>query len=120
MKGATRRRPAGRAPGQGVNAVTWMEPGMAVIARGRRTGDVAVQDVPLPLDKPPALAVAIAEVAHRVGDVDQVLVLGDDDLRIALEREIVAIGHRPEWIREEPVRGPIDREWLVSRLRRLG
>ena len=62
---------------------------------------------------------ALAEVAHFVGHVDRVLVLGSDDLRTALEREIVAIGHAPETIREAPVEGPVDREALLARLRRL-
>ena len=64
---------------------------------------------------------ALAEVAHRIGDVDRVLVLGTDELRTALEREIVAIGHRPETIREAAAcEGPVEpRAALLARLRRL-
>jgi hypothetical protein len=62
---------------------------------------------------------ALAEIAHRIGEVDRVLVLGTDDLRTALEREIVAIGHRPETIREAVLEGPVDEAMLVARLRRL-
>ena len=51
--------------------------------------------------------------------MDRVLVLGNDDLRTALEREIVAIGHRPETIREAVVEGPVDEAVLLARLRRL-
>jgi hypothetical protein len=51
--------------------------------------------------------------------VDRVLVLGADDLRMALEREIVAIGHRPESIRDEPTPAIVDTAGLIARLRRL-
>ena len=66
-------------------------------------------------ETPPALA----EVAHAIGDVDRVLVLGLDELRTALEREIVAIGHRPETIRDAEVDGPMDVPALRERLARL-
>jgi hypothetical protein len=101
-----------------MTAVVWIEPGRAIVIRGSATGEPATLELPIPLapgETPPALA----EVAHRIGDVDRLLVLGTVDLRIALEREIVAIGHHPETIREEIVTGPIDRTWLLERFRRL-
>jgi hypothetical protein len=62
---------------------------------------------------------ALAEVAHAIGEVDRVLVMGTEDLRTALEREIVAIGHRPETILEASPPGPMTEAALVERLRRL-
>ena len=47
------------------------------------------------------------------------LVLGAEELRTALEREIVAIGHAPETIREAPLVGPANRQDLLERLRGL-
>lgn len=82
------------------------------------SGAVAEAEVPLP-DVAATTPIALAEVAHLVGHVDRVLVLGSEDLRTALEREIVAIGHAPETIREATLEGPVDREALLARLRRL-
>lgn len=118
MHGTTRPRPTSHPAVVGVNAVVWIEPGRAVVVRGTADGEPDATETLIP--HPPTAAIpALAEVAHRVGAVDRVLLLGADELRIALEREIVAIGHRPETIREGVVSGPVDRDALVARLRRL-
>lgn len=119
MHGTTRQRPRIHPAGSGVNAVVWIEPGRAIVVRGSGTDVPAAIELPIPatLTATPA---ALAEVAHRVGDVDRVLIMGTEDMRTALEREIVAIGHRPEAIREEATPGPLDEAALVARLRRLG
>jgi hypothetical protein len=101
-----------------VNAVVWIDHGRAIVVRGTGTGEPASLELPLPptaATTPPALA----DIAHRIGDVDRVLVMGAEDLRTALEREIVAIGHRPESIRDEGTLTQPDRAALVDRLRRL-
>jgi hypothetical protein len=117
MHGTTRPKPTTHRAGTGTNAVVWIEPGRALLVRGGDDGYATVElSVP---HIPTATTPALAEIAHRLGDVDRVLVLGTDDLRIALEREIVAIGHRPETIREAIVEGPVDEAILVARLRRL-
>jgi hypothetical protein len=118
MHGTTRTRPEPRPVETGVNAVVWIERGRAVVVRGSGTGEPTTVEFPIPslMSELPA---ALAEVAHHIGDVDQLVVLGSGDLRIALEREIVAIGHRPDSIREEVVPGPLDEADLVGRLRRL-
>jgi hypothetical protein len=118
MHGTTRLRPVSHGVGTGINAVVWIEPGRAILVRGGDGGEHATLELPIPYESaatPPALA----EIAHRIGDVDRVLVLGNDELRTALEREIVAIGHRPETIREAVVEGPMDEAALVDCLHRL-
>lgn len=115
MQGTTRHRPVPAPVGAQRHAVVFIEPGRAIVAR-RTAGhaDAVVETlevVPGPL--------GIAEVAHRVGTVDHVLVLGPDDLRITLEREMVAVGHHPERIREEPLAGPVDEAAVIARLDRL-
>jgi hypothetical protein len=118
MHGTTRTRPSLRSVRTGVNAVVWIDRGGAIVVRGTGTGEPASLELPLPASDaatPPVLA----EIAHQVGDADRVLVLGAEDLRTALEREIVAIGHRPEAIRDERQLTRPDRDTLVDRLRRL-
>ncbi len=119
MHGTTRTRPTTRPAATGVNAVVWIEPGRALVVRGAPGETPASTEWPVPLtytETPPVLA----EIAHRIGDVDRVVVLGNDELRTALEREIVAIGHRPETIREAIADVPVDETELVARLARLG
>lgn len=118
MHGSTRTRQAARPADTGISAVVWIEPGRALVVRGGDGAELASYEVALPIETamtPPALA----EVAHSIGQVDKVLVMGPDDLRTALEREIVAIGHRPETIREARPTGPLDEAALIERLRRL-
>ena len=118
MHGTTRLRAAGPRVSNGIHAVVWIEPGRALVVRGGAGEEHVTTELPLPREwaaTPPALA----EVAHSIGDVDRVLVLGNDELRIALEREIVAIGHRPETIREAVGEGPVDEAVLLARLSRL-
>ena len=117
MHGATRTRPVVRRASTGVNAVVWIEPGRALIQRGGQDGH-ATFELPIPY-VPTATPAALADIAHRIGEVDRVLVLGTDDLRTALEREVLAIGHRPETIREAMAEGPVDEVMLVERLIRL-
>ena len=117
MPGTMSPRPA-RTARTGVNAVVWIEPGRALIVRGGADDMPSVLEVPIP-EQPAAVPPALAAVAHQVVQVDRVLVLGDDDLRTALEREIVAIGHRPETIRDAVLDGPVGIAILVAELRRL-
>jgi hypothetical protein len=115
MHGTIRTRPAPPPAASGVNAVVWIEPGRALVVRGRDGGEHASTEVEIPPIMG-ATPVALAEVAHAIGRVDRVLVLGVDELRTALEREIVAIGHRPDIIRDADEAGPLDEAALAARL----
>jgi hypothetical protein len=117
MHGTIRTHPT-LAPTARHNAVVWIEPGRALVVRDLEGGGTDTLEVgisPQPAFVPPALAA----VAHHVGRADRVLVMGQHELRTALEREIVAIGHRPDAILEAIVEGPLDRNALLGRLRRL-
>jgi len=118
MHGATRTRTRTTQAATGIRAAVWLEPGRAFIVHVGDGGDRTTLEVEVPLlagDMPPVLA----EVAHAVGDADRVLMLGPVDLSTAPEREIVAIGHRPDAIREERPGGPVDESYLRARLERL-
>ncbi len=118
MHGTSHRKAAVKPAATGVNAVVWIEPGRAIVVRGGDGAELPAIELPIPhvaAVTPPALAA----VAHTIGEVDRVLVLGVDELRTALEREIVAIGHRPETIRDADFEGPMDVAGLRERLARL-
>lgn len=118
MHGTARTRTTGKPASTGVNAVVWIEPGRAIVVRGGDGAELTSLELPIP-HQPAVTPPALAEVAHTIGDVDRVLVLGADELRTALEREIVAIGHRPETIRDADVTGPMDEAALRERLASL-
>lgn len=115
MQGTTRHRPHPTPAGPEQHAVVWIEAGRAIVARRTAGAADAVVETLAPAPGP----LGIADVAHRVGTAAHVLVLGPDEARLALEREIVAIGHHPERIREERVEGPMDLEGVTARLDRL-
>jgi hypothetical protein len=111
--------PAPATPAPSVaRAVAWLEPGRAVIARGTGIDAPVVAVIALEGGEE-APAPALAAVARAIGTVERVVVIGPADLRLALEREIVAIGHRPDVIRDADVDGPIDTGVIVEELRRL-
>jgi len=118
MHGTAHPKPLSRPAATGVNAVVWIEPGRAIVVRGGDGAELPAMELAIP-NVAAAMPPALAEVAHTIGDVDRVLVLGLDELRTALEREIVAIGHRPETIRDADVGGPMDVPALRERLARL-
>jgi hypothetical protein len=119
MHGTSRTKPAEKPVATGVNAAVWIEPGRALIVRGGAGGELTSLELAIP-STPAVMPPALAEVAHSIGAVDRVLVLGADELRTALEREIVAIGHRPETIRDAEEGGPMDEAALAERLAGLG
>ena len=114
----TRMHPTAKPAGTGAHAVVWIGEGRALIMRDAGAGTIEEAEVALP-DMLAATPTALAEVARRIGAVDRVLVMGPEDLRTALEREIVAIGHAPETLREAAGEGPADRDTLLAKLRRL-
>jgi len=118
MHGTSRTRPTPRPATTGMNAVVWIGSDRALVVRDHLDGAPSTTEVAIP--RAPAITPPVlAEVAHLIGDVDRILVLGADDMRTALEREIVAIGHHPEAIREGDLVGPVSPEVLLERLRRL-
>ncbi len=118
MHGTTIHRPTSPAAVTGVDAVVWIEPGRAVVVVGSAAGDPETLDLPVPQAAADTPAV-LARIAHRIGTADRIVVFGTESLRLALEREIVAIGHRPETIHDESASGRLDEAALIARLRRL-
>ena len=61
----------------------------------------------------------LARVVDEIGDRDRVLILGPDAMRVELEREYVAIFHRPDRILDVEASGPTEQDELVRRLEAL-
>jgi hypothetical protein len=118
MHGTARTRPPLQTAVAGVDAVVWIEPGRALVVVGSTADETESFELEVPA-VPAETPAALAELAHRLRSADRIVVFGTEELRIALEREIVAIGHRPEAIRDESASGRLDEAALIARLRRL-
>jgi hypothetical protein len=58
-------------------------------------------------------------VIRAIGDRERVVILGPSSIRLALEREYVAIYQRPDRLVDVEPSGPVDEAELVDRLNRL-
>ena len=64
-------------------------------------------------------AAYLAQVVRVIGDRQRVVILGPSSVRLALEREYVAIFRRPDRLVDVEPAGPVSSEDLVDRLRTL-
>jgi hypothetical protein len=95
------------------SAVAWITSRRALVARIDHEGHVSTCRIERGRDPEPSY---LAIVARAIGEQDRVAILGPSAARLALEREYVAIYHRPERLIdvERPVR-PEEAD-LVDRL----
>lgn len=111
-----RNRPA-RTDRHPTSAVTWIDAAHALVARSGPGGAVTVHEVvPAPAADLPS-APYLAEVVDELAGCEHVMVLGPDPLRLALEREYVAIEGRPERLVDGPPSPPLDQDALIASLR---
>ena len=61
----------------------------------------------------------LAQVVRVIGDRKRVVILGPSSVRLALEREYVAVFKRPDRLVDVELAGPIDTGALIDRLRNL-
>jgi hypothetical protein len=64
-------------------------------------------------------AAYLAQVVRLIGDRQRVVILGPSSVRLALEREYVAMFRRPDRLVDVEPAGPVTLEELVDRLRTL-
>jgi hypothetical protein len=62
----------------------------------------------------------LAIVIRAIGDRERIAILGPSSMRLALEREFVAIEHRPERLIDVEPAGPLELRDLIDRVRELG
>ena len=99
-----------------VAAVVWIGPEAALVASRDDAGVARVREVRPRLEDPDEVSPYLADVVDAIGGARRVVVLGPDDLRLDLEREFVAIGHRPERISDAGPAGEIGADALLERL----
>lgn len=102
-------RPAGGASA----AVAWIDAHHAVVARTDEAGSSRVE---IDADALGGTVPYLARVVDEIGDRERVVILGPDAMRVELEREYVAINHRPERLLDVELAEPGDDLALTSRL----
>jgi hypothetical protein len=95
------------------SAVVWIGPRQAIVARMGYDGIVSTCEIE-PGAEPEQAYLAL--VVRAIGDRERLIILGPGSVRLALEREYVAMYRRPDRIVDvEPARA-MDRASVVARL----
>jgi hypothetical protein len=116
MHGKTLRRTRMRSTLRRADALTWIDPRQAIVARATGKGDIRIREFALPEDAAGRL-LGLADVARSLGDADRVIVTGPESSRATLEREFVSIFRAPERLEDLEPEGPMTRADLVALLR---
>ena len=96
------------------SAVVWLNASQAIVAAWTQDGLVTTCELgrgSLPQ------ATYLAQVVHVIGDRQRVVILGPSTIRLALEREYVAVFQRPERLVDVEPAGLVSPEELERRLR---
>ena len=108
----TDRKQAQREP----SAVVWVDAARAIVARTEPEGGIATEKI----ERGTASETEyLAHVVHEIGDRPEVSIVGPSSVRLALEREFVAISHRPERLVGIPLSAPLAEARILERMRRL-
>jgi hypothetical protein len=98
------------------SAVVWIDGREAVVAAMSRDGIISTCEISrgwLPESS------YLAQVVRVIGDRKRVVILGPGAVRLALEREYVAIFRGPDRLVDVEPEGPVSSEELMDRLRIL-
>jgi hypothetical protein len=115
MTGLTTLEPTS-APTAQTSAVVWLNGREAIVATtddGRRIATTSIERGTDPESG------YLAHIVHVLGDRERVIILGPGLTRLALEREYVAIFHRPDRLVDVEQAGPLGEDQVVDRLRTL-
>ena len=108
----------GRAPVTGdvrPDAVVWVDERHAIVAR-TDDGGIATTEI---RRVGQAETRYLARVVHEIGDREHVMIVGPYPIRLALEREYVAISHRPDRLIPVPSAARGAGGEILDRLERL-
>ena len=98
------------------SAVVWINRRQAIVATMGSDGRVSTCEINRGLE--PELPY-LALVVRAIGDRERVVILGPSSIRLALEREYVAVYRRPERLVDVEPAGSLQAKELVGRLHAL-
>lgn len=98
------------------SAVVWINGQQAIVAAMSDDGRISTGEINRGREPETSY---LAHVVRAIGDRQRVVILGPSSVRLALEREYVAIFRRPDRLVDVEPAGAIDAEDLVDRLRTL-
>jgi hypothetical protein len=98
------------------SAVVWINGRQAIVAAVSHEGRISTCDVSRGWLSQQSY---LAQVVRVIGDRERVVILGPSSVRLALEREYVAMFRRPDRLVDVEPAGPISPEELVDRLHAL-
>jgi hypothetical protein len=98
------------------SAVVWINGRQAFVAEMSHDGRVSTCEISRGCLSEPSY---VAQVVRVIGDRQRVVILGPSSVRLALEREYVAMFRRPDRLVDVEPAGPVSPEALVDRLHAL-
>jgi hypothetical protein len=102
--------------GSARSAVVWINGRQAVVATMSDEGRISTSEIDRRwMREQPYLA----QVVRAIGDRQRVSILGPTSIRLALERDYVAMYRRPDRLVDVEPAGPFTSEELVDRVRSL-
>lgn len=113
MSEATRESPA--TPELRPDAVVWVDERHAIVARAGDGGIVTTEIRRVGQAEPRFLA----RVVHEIGGQEHVMIVGPQPIRLGLEREYVAISHRPDRLIAAPTSARGAGAEILDRIERL-
>jgi hypothetical protein len=97
------------------DAVVWVDERHALVARSD-DGGIATTEI---RRVGQAETRFLARVVHEIGDREHVMIVGQHPIRLALEREYVAISHRPDRLIAAPPAARTAGAEILDRFERL-
>ena len=106
----------GKRAQQAPSTVVWIDEDHAIVARTEPDGGIAAEQV----ERGRASETEyLAHVVDKIGNRATVSIAGPSWIRLALEREFVAINHRPERLVGIPTSALVAETAILERMRRL-
>ena len=101
------------------SAVAWIDDRHAYVATNASSGDLLFSEIRRRGDAADDDPTYLVRVADAIGDRERIAIMGPDSNRLALEREYVAIFHRPDRLIDVEPSWLADRIEIAERLRTL-
>jgi hypothetical protein len=100
-------------PAAAPSAIVWIDGHRAIVGVLDLPGYVTTSEIDRGSESEPAY---LAHVVRTIGDRQRVMILGPSSVRLALEREYVALYRRPDRLIDGEPSGSVSTDELVARL----